>query len=81
VAGELLREPVMQGIELGGVEVAAADAGLVGDDDNGEAGLLHEADGLESGWVDVDLAEIGRVAGVFVEGAVAVEEYGRSRLP
>jgi hypothetical protein len=46
-AGKLVEEAGVKRVELAGIEIAAADAGLMGDDDRGEPGPAETPDGLE----------------------------------
>ena len=56
---------------------AARDAALVGDDDDGEAGPAEQPDRVGGVRVDAQLGQVGEVADILVDGAVAVEEDRR----
>ena len=73
--GEVREHPVMDDAERVLREEPPADAGLVGDDDDGQAGRVELPDGLEAVGIDADLVVSSRVADVLVEGPVAVQEH------
>lgn len=54
----------------------AADAGLVGDDDDGEAGGAELTDGERSAWEEGDLSRVGEVVDMFEDGAVTIQKHG-----
>ena len=83
--GEVLDHPVVDDAELVLREESPADPGLVGDDDDGQAGGVELPDGVEAVGINADLVVLSRVADVLVDGPVPVQEDGpalhRSLLP
>ena len=55
---------------------AAGDAGLVGDDDDREAGAVEHAHGVDAEGEEHQPLEAIEVAGLFDEGPVAIQEHG-----
>lgn len=74
VAGEESAEPVVHGVQGGGVEQPACQAALVGDDDQGEARVLEGAQWLADVLLEDQLVGVTGVVAGLGEGAVAVEE-------
>ena len=57
---------------------AAADARLVGDDDDGEAGAIQQADGVDGEGKEDQALETIEVSRFFEHGAIAIQEDGPS---
>ena len=71
---------VVDGVDVFDGEVTAAYSGLVGDDDECVAGLLKLLKGFAGMGTEDDFAGFMQVVKVFVDGAIAVQENGRSHV-
>ena len=82
LGAEALAHPVGQASIGGLVEIAAADARLVGDDDQRPAQFVHgKARQLENARQELEILDAADIALVEIDHAVAVEEQrGRVRL-
>jgi hypothetical protein len=57
-------------------KIAAADAGLIGDDDNGQPGFIEAANGSRDKWKHTKSAQMIQVTNFFGDGTVAIDEDG-----
>ena len=57
-------------------KVAAADAGLIRDDNHGQTGFIQSADGFRDTGQDTKSADVIQVADLFGNSAVAIEKNG-----
>src|SRR5206468_8573722 len=76
---ELFSQPLVNGMkDLLGVQ-PAGDAGLIGHNDRLQSYLLDQSQRLPGPRVDNQLLGFGDVTDVFINSAVAVDEYSRCR--
>jgi len=57
-------------------KIAAADSGLIGDDDNGQPGFIEAANGSRDKGKHTKSAHMIQVTNFFGDGAVAIDEDG-----
>ncbi len=76
LGGEFGFDVAMDAVNIGEGEVAATDAGLVGDDEEEEAGVLEGTEGGGGAGDEFDFLRGVKVMTFCDEGAVAVEEDG-----
>ena len=73
-------ESGIDGVNVFDGKVAAAYSGLVGDDDEGIAGLLELLERFTGMWTEDNFLRFMQVVQIFVDGAIAVQENGRSHV-
>lgn len=78
VGSESLGDALVDGMHLGLGVVTPADTRLIGDDDEGEAGLDELEEGLRRAWEEDGLVRVAQVVAFFDQGAIAVQEDGWS---
>ena len=67
----------MHGLNEGFGEIAAGNAGLIGDDDDGEIALVEAANGSGGEGKEAKAGDVVEIADFIGDGAVAVEEDRR----
>src|SRR5439155_23411452 len=71
---ELFDQPVVHAFHVGHCEIAAADAGLIGNDEQLEAGVLQSFQRLRRAGKKDNLIRVAEIILVLDEGPVAIQE-------